>query len=109
MRGGAGGLGNGLTSFAYLRALVVDYVKISGHYVRGVVDDPVYGTLVSTVNQIGRIMGLTTIAEDVETDAVLHRLRELEVAYVQGHGVAVPEPLVDTGGEVALPCFQRSA
>ena len=101
--------GNGLSSFAYLRALVVDYVKISGHYVRGVADDPVYGTLVSTVNQIGRIMGLTTIAEDVETDAVLRKLRDLDVAYVQGHGVAAPEPLVDTGGQVALPCFRRSA
>jgi diguanylate cyclase (GGDEF)-like protein/PAS domain S-box-containing protein len=100
--------GNGLTSFAYLRALVVDYVKISGHYVRGVADDPVYGTLVSTVNQIGRIMGLTTIAEDVETDAVLQKLRDLEVAYAQGHGVAAPEPLVDARGSVSLPCFHRS-
>ena len=100
--------GNGLTSFAYLRALVVDYVKISGHYVRGVADDPVYGTLVSTVNQIGRIMGITTIAEDVETDAVLHKLRELEVAYAQGHVVAAPEPLLDAGGAVRLPCFQSS-
>jgi diguanylate cyclase (GGDEF)-like protein/PAS domain S-box-containing protein len=101
--------GNGLTSFAYLRALVVDYVKISGHYVRGVADDPVYGALVSTVNQIGRIMGLTTIAEDVQTDAVLQKLRDLEVAYAQGHGVAAAEPLVDAGGEVTLPCFQYSA
>jgi Amt family ammonium transporter len=100
--------GNGLTSFAYLRALVVDYVKISGHYVRGVADDPVYGTLVSTVNQIGRIMGITTIAEDVETDAVLHKLRELEVAYAQGHVVAAPEPLLDAGGAVRLPCLQSS-
>jgi diguanylate cyclase (GGDEF)-like protein/PAS domain S-box-containing protein len=101
--------GNGLTSFSYLRALVVDYIKISGHYIRGVADDPVYGTLVSAVNRIGHIMGLTTIAADVETDAVLHKLRDLEVAYVQGHGVAAPEPLLDKGGQVALPCVQRSA
>lgn len=46
--------GNSLTSLAYLRAQVVDYVKISGHYVRGVADDPVYGTVVSTVNEMGR-------------------------------------------------------
>jgi EAL domain-containing protein (putative c-di-GMP-specific phosphodiesterase class I) len=101
--------GNGLTSFAYLRALLVDYVKISGHYVRGIADDPVYGTLVSTVNEIGRIMGITTIAEEVDTDAVLSKLRELQVAYAQGHWVAAPEPLVDAAGEVALPCVLSSA
>ncbi len=60
--------GSGLTSFAYLKALPVDYVKIGGHYVRRVVDDPVYGTLVSAVNEVGRIMGITTIAEEVESD-----------------------------------------
>lgn len=101
--------GSGLASFAYLKALVVDYVKISGHYIRGVADDPVYGTLVSTVNQIGRIMGLTTIAEDVETEAVLLKLRDLEIAYAQGRGVAAPEPLVDPRGEVTMPCVRRSA
>jgi diguanylate cyclase (GGDEF)-like protein/PAS domain S-box-containing protein len=53
--------GSGLTSFAHLKALPVDYVKIGGHYVRGVVEDPVFGTLVSAVNQIGQIMGITTM------------------------------------------------
>jgi EAL domain-containing protein (putative c-di-GMP-specific phosphodiesterase class I) len=101
--------GSGLTSFAHLKALPVDYVKIGGHYVRGVVDDPVFGTLVSAVNQIGRIMGITTIAQEVETEAILQQLRILGVEYAQGHAVATPAPLVDTDGEVALPCVQRSA
>jgi diguanylate cyclase (GGDEF)-like protein/PAS domain S-box-containing protein len=100
--------GNGLTSFAHLKALPVDYVKIGGHYVRGVLEDPVYGTLVSTVNQIGRILGITTIAEEVESEPVLHKLRALGVGYAQGHAVAPPEPLADAEGEVALPCVQRS-
>jgi len=100
--------GNGLTSFAHLKALPVDYVKIGGHYVRGVLEDPVYGTLVSTVNQIGRILGITTIAEEVETEPVLHKLRALGVGYAQGHAVAPPEPLADAEGEVALPWLQRS-
>jgi len=101
--------GSSLTSFAHLKALSVDFVKISGHYVRGVVDDPVYGTLVSTVNEIGRIMGIATIAEEVETDTVLQRLRALGVGYAQGHAVAPPVPLTDAAGDVALPCVQRSA
>ena len=43
--------GNGLTSFVKLEALPVDFVKIGGQYVRGVAEDPVFGTLVSAVNQ----------------------------------------------------------
>lgn len=49
-------------SFAYLKALSVDFLKIGGHYVRGVIDD-VYGTIVTAVNQVGRLMGIATIAE----------------------------------------------
>jgi EAL domain-containing protein (putative c-di-GMP-specific phosphodiesterase class I) len=68
---GLDNFGNSLTSFAHLKALSVDYVKIGGHYVRGVADDPVYGALVRVVNEIGRIMGIVTIAEEVESDTIL--------------------------------------
>lgn len=68
-----------------------------------------YGALVSTVNEIGRIMGIATIAEEVESESILERLRALGVGYAQGHAVAPPAPLADTEGEVALPCVQRSA
>ena len=99
--------GNGVHSFAYLKALAVDFLKIGGHYVRGVVDDPVYGTIVSAVNQVGRLMGIATIAEEVDSEPVLNRLRDLGIGYAQGHALAVPEPLADSEGEVALPCFQQ--
>jgi diguanylate cyclase (GGDEF)-like protein/PAS domain S-box-containing protein len=101
--------GSGLTSFAHLKALPVDYVKIGGHYVRGVAEDPVYGALVGAVNQIGRIMGIATIALEVENEAILQELRTLGVGYAQGHAVASPAPLVDQEGDLALPCVQRSA
>jgi len=101
--------GNGLTSFAYLKSLPVDFVKISGHYVRGVAEDPVYGTLVSAVNQIGGLMGVATIAEEVDNEIVLETLKTLGVAYAQGMAVAPPQPLADPDGAVVLPCYQRSA
>jgi len=100
--------GSGLTSFTHLKALPVDYLKIGGHYVRGVVNDPVYGTLVSAVNQVGRIMGVTTIAEEVESEPILQHLRDLGVEYAQGEAVEPPAPLVDEEGKVALPCVLRS-
>jgi diguanylate cyclase (GGDEF)-like protein len=99
--------GNGLHSFAYLKALAVDFLKIGGHYVRGVIDDPVYGTIVTAVNEIGGLMGIATIAEEVDSEPILDRLRKLGIGYAQGHAVAVPAPLANTEGEVALPCFQQ--
>ena len=71
------------------------------------VDDPVYGTIVTAVNQVGRLMGIATIAEEVDTEPVLNRLRNLGIGYVQGHAVAVAEPLADSEGEVTLPCVQH--
>jgi diguanylate cyclase (GGDEF)-like protein/PAS domain S-box-containing protein len=98
--------GNGVLSFAYLKALSVDFLKIGGHYVRGVVDDPVYGTIVTAVNQVGRLMGIATIAEEVDSEPVLNRLRNLGVGFAQGQAVAVAAPLADSEGEVVLPCLQ---
>src|SRR5438093_13217146 len=83
--------------------------KIGGHYVRGVADDPVYGTLVKAVNEIGRIMGIVTIAEEVENETILEKLRGLGVGYAQGHAVAPPAPLVDKDGAVTLPHVPWSA
>ena len=99
--------GNGVHSFAYLKALSVDFLKIGGHYVRGVVDDPVYSTIVAAVNQVGRLMGIATIAEEVDSEPVLNRLRNLGIGYAQGHALAVPQPLADSEGEVTLPCFPQ--
>jgi diguanylate cyclase (GGDEF)-like protein/PAS domain S-box-containing protein len=99
--------GNGLHSFSYLKALAVDFLKIGGHYVRGVVNDPVYGTIVAAVNQISQLMGIATIAEEVDSEPVLDRLRNLGIGYAQGHALALPQPLADTEGVVALPCLQR--
>jgi ammonium transporter, Amt family len=84
---GLDNFGNSLASFAHLKALSVDYVKIGGHYVRGVADDPVYGT---------------------QSETILQKLRGLGVGYAQGHAVAPPAPLLDRDGQVALPHVQRS-
>jgi EAL domain-containing protein (putative c-di-GMP-specific phosphodiesterase class I) len=72
-----------------------------------VVNDPVYGTIVAAVNQISQLMGIATIAEEVDSEPVLDRLRNLGIGYAQGHALALPVPLADTDGEVSLPCLQR--
>lgn len=101
--------GSGMNSFVHLKGLPVDYVKIGGAFVRGVATDPVYGTLVRTVNEIGRIMGIATIAAEVETEIILQELRKLGLEYAQGQAVAPALPLIDARGDVVLPGVRRAA
>jgi diguanylate cyclase (GGDEF)-like protein/PAS domain S-box-containing protein len=86
--------GSGLSSFAYLKQLPVDYLKIDGSFVREMLDDPIDCAMVNSINQIGHVMSIRTIAECVENDAILAKLQELGVDYAQGYGIAKPEPFV---------------
>ena len=85
-----------MSSFTYLKHLPVDFLKIDGSFVRNMLDDPVDRALVETIHRIGHVLGMQTIAEAVESDAVLAALRAIGVEYVQGYGIAEPEPFVAT-------------
>ena len=85
--------GSGLSSFAYLKSLPVDYLKIDGRFVRDMLTDPVDCTMVSAINEVGQSMGLRTIAEYAESEAIVEELRRLAVDFAQGYGVAKPRPL----------------
>lgn len=85
--------GSGLSSFAYLKNLPVDYLKIDGAFVKDIVDDEVDQALVRMINDVGQVMGKRTIAEFVENDAILGILQEIGVDYTQGHGIGSPTPI----------------
>ncbi len=85
--------GSGLSSFAYLKNLPVDFLKIDGMFVKDIVDDPIALAMVRSINEIGQVMGKQTIAEFVENDAILEKLREISIDYAQGFGVGRPRPL----------------
>ena len=85
--------GSGLSSFAYLKSLPVDTLKIDGNFVKGLAVDPFSRATVEAVNRIGKVMGLRTVAEFVEDDATLAVLRDLGVDYAQGYGLGKPQPL----------------
>ena len=85
--------GAGMSSFAYLKHLPVDYVKIDGSFIRGILHNPTERAMVESINQIAHVMGKQTIAEFVEDDAVLACLRAMGVDFAQGYGVGKPEPL----------------
>ena len=85
--------GSGLSSFAYLRNLPVDVLKIDGQFVKDIATDPVSLAMVKSIHEIGCLMGKQTVAEFVETEAILALLRGLGVHYAQGYAVGYPMPL----------------
>ena len=85
--------GSGLSSFAYLKNLPVDFLKIDGFFVKDIVDDEVDLAMVRAINEVGHIMGKKTIAEFVENKEIFTLLNELGVDYAQGYGIGKPVPL----------------
>ena len=85
--------GSGSSSFAYLKSLPVDYVKIAGVFVKNIEDDAEELALVRSINNVGKVMGKQTIAESVESEAILKKLREMGVDYGQGYFFGPPTPI----------------
>ena len=86
-------IGSGLSSFRYLRHLSIDYVKIDGSFVRGMVGNPVDCRMVEAIHQMAHTMDIRTIAESVENEESYPLLQEIGVDYLQGHYIARPLPI----------------
>jgi len=85
--------GSGEASLAHLEILPIDYVKIDGSLVRDIAVDPRDLMVVRSLNEIGHFLGKKTVAECVESQEVLARLRQIGVDYAQGFGIEKPFPL----------------
>lgn len=83
--------GSGLSSFAYLKNLEVDFLKIDGMFVKAMATNKIDRAMVESINHVGHVMGLYIIAEFAENDAIIKILEEIGVDYAQGYGVAMPE------------------
>lgn len=87
--------GTGVASFGCLKNLPVDHLKIDGMFIRDLAESEADFTMVRSINDLGHSLGMKTIAESVESEAVADRLREIGVDYVQGYLVGKPHPLED--------------
>ena len=87
--------GSGMAAFTLLRRLDPDYLKIAGHIVRALARDPLRRVLAAAVNEAGHVLGLETIAAQVESPDILERVRAIGVDYAQGLAIAPPEPWDD--------------
>ena len=85
--------GSGMSSFAYLKNFPIDYLKIDGVFVKDIISDPIDNAMVKSINDIGHVLGLKTIAEYVEDEEILARLKEIGVDEAQGYHIAKPQPL----------------
>jgi diguanylate cyclase (GGDEF)-like protein len=85
--------GSGLSSFAYLKTLPVDYLKIDGRFIRDVHRDPVDREMVEAIHRVAHLMGIETVAECVENDALLEPLKAIGIDYVQGFAIGGVAPL----------------
>ena len=91
--------GTGMSSFSYLKSLNVDFIKIDGSFVLTMLEDRMNCAIVEAINKIAHIAGIQTIAEFVETDAIVSRLIEVGVDYAQGWAIDKPQPFVDVSIE----------
>ncbi len=99
--------GTGMSSYAYLRELPVDYLKIDGAFVKNMANEPSDQAVVKSINEIGHFMGKRTVAEFVHDEATLAAAAEVGVDCVQGWHVEKPRP-IDTlieefAGQQAVP------
>ena len=88
--------GTGLSSFGYLKHFPVDYLKIDGSFVRGILTDPIDREMVRSINEIGHLTGKLVIAEFAENQEIIQTLASLGVDYAQGYGIAQPSRLSKT-------------
>jgi diguanylate cyclase (GGDEF)-like protein len=85
--------GAGFSSFSHLKDLVTDYLKIDGSYIRDTGNDPASWSFVEMMNDIAHRLKMKSIAEFVQYDDELVKLREIGVDLAQGYLFGKPGPL----------------
>jgi diguanylate cyclase (GGDEF)-like protein/PAS domain S-box-containing protein len=89
--------GSGVSSFAYLKALTVDYLKIDGLFIGNIVADRIDYEMVRSITDIGHVMGKKVVAESVESLEAMEKLRQIGVDFVQGFAVGAPVSIDSIG------------
>jgi len=89
--------GSGLASFAALKDLHIDFVKIDGNLIRDICSDAVDCTMVESINSMAQLLDIRTIAESVDGEAELEKLKTIGIDYAQGYYLGEPVRIDDIG------------
>jgi diguanylate cyclase (GGDEF)-like protein/PAS domain S-box-containing protein len=95
--------GSGMSSFSYLKALPIDFLKIDGAFVRDIATDPVDRAVVEAIQRIAHVMGIQTIAESVENAEALQALTSIGCDYAQGVHVSRAALLSEIRHDITEP------
>jgi diguanylate cyclase (GGDEF)-like protein/PAS domain S-box-containing protein len=87
--------GSGISSFTYLKSLPVDFLKIDGHFIRGIVESRADRAMAEAISQVAHVMAMQTVAECTENEQTLRMLKELGVDHAQGYAIMHPRPLAE--------------
>jgi len=85
--------GSGLSSFAYLKTLPVEYLKIDGAFIRDMASDSIDRSMITMINDVGHMIGTQTVAKSVENEENMVALRKLGIDFVQGYYLGRPAPV----------------
>lgn len=92
--------GSGLSSFGYLKNLAVDVIKIDGQFVREIANNPIDREMVRAMHQVGKSMGIETVAEFVENQEIVEELIKIGIDYAQGYHIGQPGPIEEAMSQV---------
>jgi len=85
--------GSGFSSFAYLKDLPADYIKLDGSFIQNLHRDQIDQTLVRSMIQVIQALGKKAVAEYVENEEILQILKEMNIDFVQGYHIGHPLPV----------------
>ncbi len=85
--------GNGFCSYKWLRHLPVEYIKIDGQYIKNILTDPANFIIVESIVQMANKLGKKTIAEFIENEDILNKIKSMNVDLAQGFYIHKPQPL----------------
>lgn len=93
--------GSGMASFNYIKELPLDIIKIDGSFIGGMVEDPLYSTIVQATKNIAEVLDCTTVAEQVETKEQFDKIKSIGIDYCQGFYLSNPLSLTDFLKEIS--------
>jgi diguanylate cyclase (GGDEF)-like protein/PAS domain S-box-containing protein len=90
--------GAGASSFGYLKTIPVDFLKIDGQFIRDLATDTLDEAAVRCFADVAAVVGMKTVAEFVDSQAVLDKLRRMGIDYAQGYLIHKPAPIAELLG-----------
>ena len=82
-----------MSSYSYLKDLPVSFLKIDAKFIKDIVTDSLDRAMVESINQVGHVMGMQTVAEGVAAPPWSSACKALGVDFAQGNWISPPRPL----------------